>query len=221
MADSADSIKKYREILDLDPGSRVFVMLAEELCAAGEWEEAVEVCRNGLHFHPEHLGARILLGRALMEMGDPDESERILSNVAEEIRKNSFIFKLLSELVAISGKMESAGEYARIYEAFGNTPPLQAPTSESEGPGAVAAPPKVPAEPDDSNVEAVENLDAEASDVQVELPSGEEITFSDILRHLAQRLDGRLPHTAEEPPAILSENDKDMLKERIIALLGA
>ena len=67
MADSAGSIRKYREILQLDPGSRVFGMLAEELCAVGEWEEAAEVCGKGLLFHPDHMRARMLLGWALTE----------------------------------------------------------------------------------------------------------------------------------------------------------
>ena len=77
MADSADNIQKYREILELDPRSRVFALLAEELCAAGRWEEAAEVCKKGLLFHPDNLRARVLLGWALMEMGETGESDRV------------------------------------------------------------------------------------------------------------------------------------------------
>ncbi len=118
MADSADNIQTYRQMLKLDRRSRVFALLAEELCAAGQWEEAAEVCKKGLLFHPDHLRSRVLLGWALMEMGEAGQSERILLNAVEDIRKNAIIFKLLSEFAAFSGNTQSAGEYARIYEAF-------------------------------------------------------------------------------------------------------
>ncbi len=213
MADSADSIKKYEEILELDPGSRLFARLAEELGAAGQWEEAAEVCRKGLLLHPEHLVARMLFGRALLEMGDAEESQRVLAGAVEEIEKNSIIFKLLAELAAMSGKEESGARYARIYEAFTNSAPPSAQPPE-------IAQPEETSEFDDFKTEAIENLDADASDVQVELADGEIISFEDVLKHLTQRFDGRLNRVGA-PQTILSPEDKDVLKERIIALLGA
>ena len=195
-------------------------MLAEELCSAGEWEEAVEVCKKGLVFHPDHLEARILLGRALMEVGDPYESERILSNAAEQFRKNSIVFKLLSELAAIAGKTESAEEYARIYEAFGNTGSVQAPTSQTLDSESVAAPEEAGLQLDDFAGEAIEELDTAASDVQEDVTGGRKIGLEDILDNFARRLEQRLTNIAA-PEAIFSENEKEMLKERIIALLGA
>ena len=118
MADSVDKMETYRQVLKLDRRSRVFALLAEELCAAGEWEEAADVCKNGLLFHPNSLRSRVLLGWALMKIGEVDQSERILLKAAEEIRKNSIVFKLLSELATASGNVERAGEFAGIYEAF-------------------------------------------------------------------------------------------------------
>ncbi|MGC8493214.1 MAG: tetratricopeptide repeat protein [Syntrophobacteraceae bacterium] len=213
MADSADSIKKYKEILELDPSSRVFARLAEELGAAGEWEEAAEVCRKGLLLHPEHLVARMLFGRALLEIGDVEESERVLAGAVEEIEKNSIIFKLLAELDAMSGKEESGARYARIYEAFSNSAPAELQTSGS-------AQPSETSERDDSEAQATQPLDADLTDVQVELADGEKISFGDVLQHLAQRFDGRLNRVGA-PQAILTQDDKDVLKERIIALLQA
>ncbi len=129
MADSAESMKKFREILELDPGSRVFASLAEELAAAGQWDEAARVCKKGLVFHPGHLVARLLLGRALMETGDPEEAERVLSDVTDEIRMNSVVFKQLSELAAISGKTRSSAEFARMYEVFGSSESVESPAT--------------------------------------------------------------------------------------------
>jgi tetratricopeptide (TPR) repeat protein len=241
MAYSADTVKKYREILELDPGSRVFAMLAEELCAAGEWEEAAEVCRKGLVFHPDHLVARMLLGRALMEAGDPEEAEPVLLNVAEEIRKNSVIFKLLSELSALSGKTDTGYEYARMYEAFAKTASVQTPAAQTE---ALDSLPVLeneavqPPEPDDFDMDALEAIEAlealeaatEAADtvdttdtlpseIQGEVETGRKIGLEDILENLVRRFEDRLTNITE-PAALLSENDKDALKQRIMSLLG-
>ncbi len=187
MADSADNIQTYRQMLKLDRRSRVFALLAEQLCAAGQWEEAVEVCRKGLVFHPDHLRSRVLLGWALMETGDVSQSERILLTAVEDIRKNATIFELLSKLAASSGNTQSAGDYARIYDAFQTAGPAK---------GGIA-PPLTP-------------------DTAPELKSEPD----EILIHLAQRIEGRIVRRGP-PAAILSEDDKNMLKEKIVAVLGA
>jgi hypothetical protein len=139
MENSADNIDKYKEILQLDPRSQVFALLAEDLCAAEQWQEAIAVCTKGLHFYPDHLGARVLLGRALKETGRNDEAERILSNVAEEIRKSSLAFKLLSEIAAASGKEENSAEYAGMYEALNSGPATIEPSLPQEPQTAVEA----------------------------------------------------------------------------------
>ena len=113
----------------------MFALLAEGLCAAGESEEAAKVCKEGLLFHPDHLRSRVLLGWALIEMGEADESKRILLEAVEDIRKNTIIFKLLSELSTFSGNAESASEYAGIYDAF-QGPPRRPPAPGDRTPGA-------------------------------------------------------------------------------------
>lgn len=186
MADSDDNIQTYRQMLKLDRRSRVFALLAEQLCAALKWEEAAEVCKKGLLFHPDHLRARVLLGWALMEMGDASQSERILLKAVEDIRKNAITFKLLSESAASSGNTQSAVEYARIYGAFQTLGPAR---------GEIAPP--------------------LTSDIAPELKSEPD----EILMHLVQRIEGRIIHHGP-PAAILSEDDKNMLKEKIVAVLG-
>jgi len=51
----------YREVLALEPGSRVFFPLAKLLREAGRAEEAVATLSAGLASHPEHLEAKFLL----------------------------------------------------------------------------------------------------------------------------------------------------------------
>jgi tetratricopeptide (TPR) repeat protein len=67
-------IEELRRRIQKDPASIAFAQLAEEHRRAGQYDEAVRVCRAGLRQHPAYLSARITLGRALLEMGRYDES---------------------------------------------------------------------------------------------------------------------------------------------------
>jgi predicted Zn-dependent protease len=67
-------IEELRRRIQKDPASIAFAQLAEEHRRAGQFEEAVRVCRAGLAQHPAYLSARITLGRALLEMGRLDEA---------------------------------------------------------------------------------------------------------------------------------------------------
>ena len=73
MADNP-RIEELRRRIQKDPASIAFAQLAEEYRRAGQFEDAVRVCRDGLAQHPAYLSARITLGRALLEMGRYDEA---------------------------------------------------------------------------------------------------------------------------------------------------
>lgn len=57
----AEKIGWYREVLDLEPGSKVFLPFARLLEETGRDEEAVTVLRQGLEKHPEFIEARLYL----------------------------------------------------------------------------------------------------------------------------------------------------------------
>jgi tetratricopeptide (TPR) repeat protein len=67
-------IEELRRRIQKDPASIAFAQLAEEHRRAGQFEDAVRVCRDGLAQHPAYLSARITLGRAWLEMGRYDEA---------------------------------------------------------------------------------------------------------------------------------------------------
>jgi len=228
MTGSADTIQSYREMLKLDPRSRVFTLLAEELCAAGQWEEAAAVCKKGLHFHPDHLRSRVLLGWAFIEMGEADKSERILLKVVEDFRKNTIIFKMLSELATFSGNAQSASEYARIYEAFQSPGSVPLPVEPDQIEPAVPSK-KAASEWDVLKAEAIEELHGPevntfcpeiAAEPTLEMAPQPKTDLSEILSHLVERLDERFAEKAQ-PAAILSEDDKNMLRQVILAELPA
>ena len=224
MTGSADTIQAYREMLELDPRSRVFALLAEELCAAGQWEEAAAVCKKGLHFHPDHMRSRVLLGWALIEMGEADKSEQVLLKAVEDIRKNTIIFKLLSELATFSGNAQSASEYARMYEAFQTSGAVPSPI-EQDHIEPVGPPKKEPSDWDILKADAIEELHGPdvdtfcpevAAQPAPEMAPRPKTDLGEILSHLVQRLEGRVPGK-EQPAAILSEDDKNMLRQMLLA----
>ncbi len=223
MTGSADTIQTYRDMLKLDPRSRVFALLAEELCAAGQWEQAAAVCKKGIHFHPDHLRARVLLGWALIEMGEADKAERILLKAVDDVRKNAIIFKLLSELATFSGNAESAGEYAGMYQAFQPSGAAPSPLGIDHFDPA-AQPEKEASDWNDFKAEAIEELrgtDVDTLGPEVPAQPKLKIGFEEILWHLAQRFEGRFAEEKAQPAAILSEDDKNMLRQRLLAGLPA
>jgi len=163
-----------------------------------------------------------------MEMGEAGQSERILLKVVEDIRKSAISFKLLSEFAAFSGNTQSAREYARIYDAFQTPGPAlggTAPSPELDQLEPARPPEKEVSEWDNFKAEAVEELKGtvsqEISDrITPDIEPESKIGLEEILMHLAQRIEGRLIQKAL-PAAILSEDDKNMLREKIVAVLSA
>ena len=60
----------YREVLDLEPGSKVFLPYARLLLELDRADEAVSVLRDGLGRHPEFMEARLLLIDVLHKRGE-------------------------------------------------------------------------------------------------------------------------------------------------------
>jgi tetratricopeptide (TPR) repeat protein len=224
MAGSADKIRIYREMLKLDPKSRVYALLAEELCEAGKWEEAAEVCRKGLRFHPDHFRSRVLLGWALMELGEVDESGRALMDIYDEVRRNSVMFKLLSEFATFSGDENRAAEFTRIYDALHVRecipagPEAQVRELQSTREATSQEAPDSESAPEDKlGVEDIwvpdEKPEAERSNEAVE-------KLEKILSGLAERVESRISGVGAAPE-VLSEKDKDFIKQRILSEIGA
>jgi hypothetical protein len=63
----------YEEILQQDPGARIFYPLARMYHETGRSADALSVIRQGLTNHPEHLGAMLLQIEILDGMGDEQE----------------------------------------------------------------------------------------------------------------------------------------------------
>jgi tetratricopeptide (TPR) repeat protein len=97
----------------MDPASIAFAQLAEEYRRAGQFEDAVAVCRTGLTRHPGYLSARVTLGRALLELGELDDAGMELQFVVNSAPENLAAIRGLAEIFQRQGQLGTALEYYR------------------------------------------------------------------------------------------------------------
>jgi tetratricopeptide (TPR) repeat protein len=90
-----------------------FAPLAEECRRAGANEEAVAVCRAGLAHHPQYLGARVTLGRALIELNHLDEAFQELTDVLAAAPDNLAAIRAIAEIYQRRGMMSEAMAHYR------------------------------------------------------------------------------------------------------------
>lgn len=99
-----DYLKKYQE----DPTSRVFAPLAEAYRKAGLLDEAIEIAREGLRVHPNFVGGRVALARALFEKRQYDDVVNELGIVVREVPDNLVAQRLLAESCLMLGRVSEA-----------------------------------------------------------------------------------------------------------------
>lgn len=110
-------IEELRRRLERDPGSRLFAHLAEELRKAGEVAEAIIVARAGLEQHPNYPSARLTLGRALLDSGDPAGAKAELETAVREAPDNILASRMLGEALETLGDLGGAlVQYRRTLE---------------------------------------------------------------------------------------------------------
>lgn len=106
-----DYLKRYQE----DPTSRIFAPLAEAYRKAGLAEEAIDIAREGLRIHPNFVGGRVALARALFDLGRFDEVIAELTTVIRDVPDNLAAQKLLGESCLMTGRLaEALGAYKML-----------------------------------------------------------------------------------------------------------
>ena len=91
-----------------EPGSKVFIPLAEEYGKAGMWEEAVAVLEDGLKAYPGFITAMVALGRAYEQMNQPVKAKAILEEAIKLSPDNLRAHRTLAKLYAAQGAKEAA-----------------------------------------------------------------------------------------------------------------
>lgn len=97
-------LKKFQE----DPTSRVFAPLAESYRKAGMPDEAIEIAREGLRHHPNFIGGRVALARALYDKKLYQEVVDELSNVVRDVPDNLVAQRLIAESHLMLGQIADA-----------------------------------------------------------------------------------------------------------------
>ncbi len=101
-------IEELRRRVENDPASIAFAQLAEEYRRAGDFEQAVRVCRTGLEQHPTYLSARVTLGRALVELEQFDEARAELEYVVQTAPDNLAAIRALAEIHQRHGEFDES-----------------------------------------------------------------------------------------------------------------
>lgn len=113
-----DELEVYQQMMSKDPSSQVFVYLAEALWEREMYEEAIEICTNGLRLRPHDLRARVILGLSYLRTGALDNAETELLKAKEMLEINTVIYRNLAELYDKKGDSEQAFHYQKLFEAI-------------------------------------------------------------------------------------------------------
>lgn len=105
--DNAAEIDRLALALAKEPGSKVFIPLAEEYGKAGRWEEAVSVLEDGLKAYPGFITAMVALGRAYEQVNQPVKAKAILEEAVKISPDNLRAHRTLAKLYAVQGAKDA------------------------------------------------------------------------------------------------------------------
>lgn len=97
-------IEIYREVLEIEPNSKVFFPLARSLADAGRHDEAAAVLARGIGFHPDHLEAKFLLIELLTRQGKEEQAEQVFTDVGALLARYPSVWLLWSKTAAARAK---------------------------------------------------------------------------------------------------------------------
>jgi tetratricopeptide (TPR) repeat protein len=99
-----NKIEFYREVLEIEPNSKVFFPLARKLAEQGDAADAVAVLERGIAFHPDHLEAKFLLIELLTGLGRENEADKVFSDVGTMLSNYPSVWLLWSREAAHRSK---------------------------------------------------------------------------------------------------------------------
>ncbi len=111
-------IRDLERRLDLDPGSRLFVSLAEEYRKIGRLRDALSALQKGLLAHPGYVAAQVALGRVYVEAKQSTDAIATFTKVLSADPGNLVAAKSLADIhLARGDKLESLKKY-KLYRAL-------------------------------------------------------------------------------------------------------
>ncbi len=110
----AQSMERYRKILEQDPNSQVFAILAEAMRQRGQLKEAEKIARHGIQRHPRFSGGLLILGKILSDQKNYEEAFSFLQKVIEVDSQNLLAFQYLGDVCLETAKPKEALKYYKM-----------------------------------------------------------------------------------------------------------
>jgi tetratricopeptide (TPR) repeat protein len=111
-------IRDLERRLDLDPGSRLFVALAEEYRKIGRFRDALSALQKGLLAHPGYVAAQVALGRVYLEARQTTDSIATFTKVLVADPGNLVASKSLADIYLSRGDNLEAVKKYKLYRAL-------------------------------------------------------------------------------------------------------
>ncbi len=92
-------IERLTELYEKDPTSRVFAPLADSYRKSGLYDEAVDILKKGLEFHPDYVSAHLVLGRCYHEKNMLQLAKASFEKVLELDQQNIIALRLLGDIL--------------------------------------------------------------------------------------------------------------------------
>ncbi len=111
-----DHLAELRRRWEEDPGSRIFLQLAEEYRRAGRNREALEVLEKGMEAHPKQVSGLVSLGRIHLALDQPADAAEALEEAVEIDPTNPMALKLATEAHLQAGDRAMAKQRLELYK---------------------------------------------------------------------------------------------------------
>jgi predicted regulator of Ras-like GTPase activity (Roadblock/LC7/MglB family)/Flp pilus assembly protein TadD len=108
MAKEEAEIKELSKKLAQNPDSMVFVQLADAYRRAGDLEQSIAVCQQGLERHPTYTTARSILGRNYLDLKKLDEAEAEFRQIEVADPENIMAHRMLGQIYLQKGQFADA-----------------------------------------------------------------------------------------------------------------
>ena len=108
-------LAQLRERWEAEPGSRIFLQLAEEYRRQGFAEEAAKVLESGLQHHPSSIAGYVALGRCRLELGEAEAARDALEGVVSRDPTQMVAYRHLVDAYLALGEPDRARNRLELY----------------------------------------------------------------------------------------------------------